>query len=174
MSSYLISGPSGSGKSTVGGILKQQGFRVIETDFEEGLSGWFNNHSGKKVKDMPTEPYTQEWHNSHSWLWDKDRMSEVLSSVGDQPVFFCGGAYNEKDFYSQFDKRFGLCVDGKTLVERLQKREPQRWVEGSAEYNHLLQWNEKYKDFCIANGSIVIESSIPPEEVAEIILSDIS
>jgi hypothetical protein len=173
MSVYHISGPSGSGKSTVGRVLQQRGFRVIETDFQDGLSGWFDKDTGQKVTEMPPQPYTERWIEAHSWLWDKGKMNELLSSVGDETVFFCGGAHNEKDFYGSFEKRFGLCVDGDTLVSRLQPREPERWVDGSTELNNQLEWNEIFKQFCIDTGAIVIDSSVSPDIVADTILSHI-
>ncbi len=160
MSAYHISGPSGSGKSTVGRVLQQRGFRVIETDFEDGLSGWFNNATGEKVTEMPGQPYPAEWVSDHGWLWDKAKMNELLDSVGDESVFFCGGAHNEKDFFGSFVLRFGLCVDGDTLVSRLQPREPERWVDGSVELKNQLEWNEKFKDYCTKTGAIVIDSSV--------------
>lgn len=174
MSAYHISGPSGSGKSTVGRVLQQRGFRVIETDFEDGLSGWYDTNTMEKVTEMPAQPYPDEWVSCHRWLWDKSRMDELLNSVGEEPVFFCGGAHNERDFYNSFKKRFGLCVDGDTLVARLQPREPERWVEGSAELKRGLEWNEKFRQFCIDTGAIVVDSSVSPDIVADTILSNIA
>jgi hypothetical protein len=100
-------------------------------------------------------------------------MKELLSSVGIDPVFFCGGAFNERDFYSSFEKRFGLYVDNDTMVVRLQSREPERWVEGSAELERQLEWNEKFRDFCISSGAIAINSSTSPDTVADAILQNI-
>lgn len=173
MPAYHISGPSGSGKSTVGRVLIQRGYRVIETDFEDRLSGWFDDATSQKVTKMPPQPYSKEWVAAHGWLWDKDRMNELLKSVGDEPVFFCGGAHNEKNYYSSFAKRFGLIVSGKTLVSRLQPREPERWVDGSAELKLGLEWNKKFKDYCIATGAVVIDSSVSPDIVADTILKNL-
>jgi hypothetical protein len=171
MPAYLVSGPSGSGKSTVGRVLQQRGFRVIETDFEDGLSGWFENATNIKVTEMPTQPYTPEWVASHSWLWDKTRTNELLESVGSEPVFFCGGAYNEKIFFKSFALRFGLCANGATITNRLQSREPKRYPDGSTELNKQLEWSEKFRDYCQTNGAIVIESTESPDKVTDYILS---
>lgn len=173
MPAYHIAGPSGSGKSTVGKILQQRGFKVIETDSEDGLSGWYNSDTSEKAIETPPQPYPKEWVDVHRWLWDKSKMNELLSSTGTEPVFFCGGAFNEKDFYGSFEKRFGLCVDKDTMTERLQLREPERWANGSAELTRQLEWNEKFKDFCIASGAIVIDSSVPADDVVDTILSHI-
>ena len=100
-------------------------------------------------------------------------MNTLLSTVGTDPVFFCGGAYNEKAFYGAFKNRFGLYVDNSTLIERLQQREPERWVEGSAELERVIVWNEKFKAYCIATGAVVIDSSLSPNMVANAILQHI-
>ena len=173
MSAFHLAGPSGSGKSTVGSVLQAQGFRVIETDFEQGLSGWFDNATGLGATENPPQPYTKEWVTSHSWLWNQAIMNTLLSTVGTDPVFFCGGAYNEKAFYGAFKNRFGLYVDNSTLIERLQQREPERWVEGSAELERVIVWNEKFKAYCIATGAVVIDSSLSPNMVANAILQHI-
>lgn len=171
MAAYSITGPSGAGKSTVGRILQRRGFRVIETDFEDGLSAWFNNDTSEKVTDMPAQPYTNNWVGAHSWLWDKKRMQELLATVGTETVFFCGGANNEKDFISSFNLRFGLCTNNSSLIERLQVREPQRWVDGSTELQNQIEWNDKFNNYCQSTGAIVIDSSVSPDSVADNILT---
>ena len=99
MPAYHLSGPSGSGKSHVGRELGNRGFRVIETDFEPGLSSWVNKATKEKVTDLPPQPYPKEWVDAHSWLWDALRMGELIQEIDTEPVFFVGGAPNEKDFY---------------------------------------------------------------------------
>jgi len=173
MPAIHVDGPSGSGKSTVGRVLKQRGFRVIETDFEEGLSAWYDNQTREKVVAMPEQPYPKEWLASHSWLWNLDRANELFDSVGKELVFFCGGAHNWKEFEDRFDTRIGLWVsDNATLTVRLQEREPERWSDGSAELTYMLEWNQKYPDFCRAAGIFVIDTfNKSTEEVTDSILS---
>jgi hypothetical protein len=173
MSLYLISGPSGSGKSTVGRILQQRGYRVIETDFEDGLSGWFDSNTGQKVTDMPTQPYPLEWVTSHRWCWDKSRMRELVESAGVSPLFFCGGAHNETEFYGVFSKRFGLWVNDEILVKRLQSREPERWANGSAELVRMLEWNRKFQDYCREKDTIIVDSSMSADSIADSILEQL-
>jgi len=174
MSAYLISGPSGSGKSTVGRELQSRGFKVIETDFEPHFSGWFNNETGKKVIDLPAQPASKEWFESHSWLWDPAKVKEIVSHSKGETVFFCGGAYNEKDFYGLFDTLFALYADSETLVSRLKPREPDTWVDGSPTLLKLLDWNSRFKEYSLKSGAILIDSSAPTKAIADEILSHIN
>jgi hypothetical protein len=174
MPAYLISGPSGSGKSTVGRELQKRGFAVIETDFEPNFSGWFNNQTGKRVVDLPPQPFTKEWFGAHSWLWDPDVVEKLIATGGSEPVFFCGGAYNEHEFYDLFDLRFALYADSDTLVKRLRSREPETWVDGSPALLKLLDWNSRFVDYSTKSGALIIDSTAPTENVADDILKRIN
>ncbi|MEI7682845.1 MAG: hypothetical protein WCJ24_00910 [Candidatus Saccharibacteria bacterium] len=173
MSGYHITGPSGSGKSHVGRELETRGFRVIETDFTPGLSSWVNKATNEKVTKLPPQPFPREWVEAHAWLWDALRLQELIDEVDAEPVFFVGGAHNEKDFFYHFDKRFGLFVDTPTLVSRLRPREPERWIEGSAELQNLIDWNERSKGYNQEQGAILVDSSLSVEVVADTILDHI-
>lgn len=170
MSAYLITGPNGSGKSTVGRVLTKRGYRVIEMDKEPGLSGWIDAVSRKKVTDFPPHPFSQEWMAAHAWVWFRDRFDEILATSDDKPLFFCGGAYNQTDFYDSFAERFTLYLDDATTIQRLQAREPERWQEGSAELEKTLVWNAKSKQVSINEGSVVINGTLPSETIADQIL----
>jgi hypothetical protein len=172
MALYLISGPDGSGKSTVGRILQQRGYRVIETDFEDGLSAWFDVSTGRKVTKMPGERYPEGWGDSHRWLWNGSRMEALIKSVGSKSVFFCGSAHNESEFYDAFQKRFGLWVNNKVLVERLQARDPERWANGSTELKRMLEWNEETRRRR-QKGIIVVDSSSSPKAVVDSIVGQL-
>jgi shikimate kinase len=174
MPAYLISGPSGSGKSTVGRELQSRGYTVIETDFEPDFSGWFNNKTGEKVTVLPPQPVSKEWFESHSWLWDAARVKELIANSKDEVVFFCGGAYNEKDFYDLFDKLFALYADSETLISRLKPREPDTWVDGSPTLLKLLDWNSRFKDYSLGVGAILINSTSSTKAIADEILSHIN
>lgn len=171
MPAYHISGPSGSGKSHVGRELGRRGYQVIETDSEPGLSSWVNRSTGEKVTDLPPQPYSKNWVDAHSWLWDALKLRELIEKIDAEPVFFAGGAHNETEFFDLFDQRFGLYADTPTLVQRLQPREPGRWVNGSAELRRLTEWNEQFRDYALSNGAILVDSSAPVEIVADNILS---
>ena len=173
MPAYHITGPPGSGKSTVGKVLQKRGYKVIETDFEPGISAWVHMSTKKKATNPPPQPSPKDWVAAHRWLWDEATTKKVLAGIGDEPVFFVGGAHNEKELYHLFDKRFGLFLDSDTMTKRLQAREPQRWRTGSAELAKILEWNKISKDFNDEHGAIPIDSTQSPEAIADVILSHV-
>jgi len=122
------------------------------------------------VTELPRQPFEKQWLDAHRWWWDAQRLDVLLQDIRAEPVFFVGGAHNEQEFFKIFAKRFGLYVDTATLIRRLQPREPKRWVDGSPELQGVIDWNVKSKDYMLSRGSILIDSSMPVEEVADTIL----
>lgn len=139
-------------------------------DMEPGLSGWINTATDKKVTKFPPHPFSQAWMAAHSWVWFRDRFEEILERNPDQPLFFCGGAYNQTEFYDSFAQRFTLYLDDETTIERLRIREPGRWQADSAELAKTLAWNAKSKQISIEQGSVVISGALPAETIADQIL----
>lgn len=166
MTAYHLAGPSGAGKSAAGRVLAGRGFHVIETDAEPGLSGWHENRTQTPVSRLPAQPFPAKWLAGHSWLWNGERLKTLLVSAGKQPVFICGGAWNESEYYQLFEQRFGLWVDDKTLKSRLQQREPDRWGDGSVELGQMLEWNRRFRSYCQETGAVLINASPAPEVVA--------
>jgi len=173
MPAYSIIGPSGSGKTTVGEELKERGYRVIDTDFEEGLSSWFEAETGLKPTVIPEQPYPKGWLANHIWGWDVAKMNELLDSVKEDSVFFCGGANNYADFSGRFDKIFGLHTDNEELKSRLQLREPQRWTDDSVELERMLKRNDEFIENCSGSEITLIDSSKSPQSIADTILSSL-
>lgn len=171
MPAYLITGPNGSGKSTIGQLLATRGYQVIEMDAEPGLSGWIDTHSGERITVFPPHPFSEQWMSAHSWVWFKDKFDELIVQNGDKTIFFCGGAYNQREFYDFFNKRFTLYLDDSTTIRRLRAREPERWKEGSAELKKTLDWNAKSKQISAEEGSIMIDGSKRTETIVDYVLS---
>lgn len=171
MPAYLITGPNGSGKSTVGKMLAECGYEVIEMDAEPGLSAWVDNSTGKVVTEFPSHPFSEQWLAAHAWVWLKDRFLQILQTSEGKTIFFCGGAYNQKDFYDLFTDRFTLYLDDAATTQRLRLREPARWQDGSPELIKTLAWNAKSKQISTLQGSRVIDGARPTKNIVDEILA---
>ncbi|WP_119389764.1 AAA family ATPase [Taklimakanibacter lacteus] len=170
MSIYLISGVSGSGKTTIGHELRSRGSRIVETDSDRALSGWRVRATGERAIEKPVYPLSAEWLREHEWSWDKNRMRAILDEKDTGPLFICGGASNERDFFSWFTRMFVLIIKNEVLAKRLQVREPRRWITNSAELNRLFEYNDYFTSFSQKSGMIPIDSDRPPAMIADEIL----
>jgi shikimate kinase len=170
MPAYSIIGPSGSGKTTVGEELRERGYRVIDTDFEQGLSSWFNTKTGLRPTSMPEQPYPRGWLANHKWGWDVAIMNKLLDFAEENAVFFCGGASNYADFSSRFDMIFGLHVDNEKVKSRLQSREPQRWTDESVELERMLVRNQQFLKDCEDSDIVLVDSLPSPKHIADTIV----
>jgi adenylate kinase family enzyme len=171
MPAYLISGISGSGKTTVGLELKSRGYPVVETDSDDQLCAFYNRATGQKASIMLA--HSADWYKEHVWNWDEVRLKELLDRFGGQPAFFCGGANNDRKFYSWFAKCFGLVADSDSLRKRLRERDPKRFAEGLPELERLVEMNKGTRGYYEKWGMVVINASQKPAKVVDEILSHI-
>jgi broad-specificity NMP kinase len=86
MPKVLVTGMSGTGKSSALTELGRRGYRVVDTD-EPGWSEWVD----------PSDDGRGEW------LWDEERMTELLRSDDGRPLFVQGCVRNQGKFYDRFD-----------------------------------------------------------------------
>lgn len=165
MANFLVIGCAGTGKSTVGGILRKKGYAVIDTDFEPGLSGYTEKITGVKLRN-PIYPINEEFIRKYTWVWDENVFENILRKTENRNLIFVGGSDNQEIFINKVDKAFCLYVDNKILLERLKKREPERWFEGSVELATNLYWNEILPSRCVEIGVSVVEGDRDPILVA--------
>ncbi len=171
MRNYLIEGISGSGKSTVGDELLRRGYKVVEADWEPGLSQWVEKETGHPAKHEP--PFSEEWLAKHIWVWNEEKLNQMLDEEQDGIQFLVGGADNMEKFFSKFTKRFFLYVDNELMKRRLQNREPERWPDESAELRRMTEWNNGLLSNPPKNV-ILIEGSQPVNKIADIILGEVN
>lgn len=155
---YLVEGVSGTGKTSVADELARRGYKVIHGDRKLAYVG--DPKTGKPIEK-----------GTHSnWLWNVDKVKELVSNTADDVSFFCGGSRNTQQFIHLFDKVFVLDVDNDTLRKRLQARPDDEWG-GENETELALQLN-KTKESVPSDG-IAIDATQPLFKVVDDILSHI-
>jgi len=165
---YRIAGMSGSGKSAVGLDLRNRGYHVIDTDDEAGLSRWVHRGTNQPVAEPSHQPFPQAWLEEHIWVWNVDKLRELIADPTHDLIFFCGGSHNEEDCDHLFDRTFYLIIDGDAMKARLQQREPRRWADDSAELKRVLEWNREY--WQPEDEFLVIDATRPVDIVTDEIL----
>ncbi len=158
MNNYLIEGLSGTGKTTVCQELKRRGYKTIEADDDFGFYG-------DPITGLPTK-------NKHqlNWIWDKKKVSEVLSNTK-EVVFVCGGAMNQDECMSYFKKVFTLSIDDQTLRDRLLNRTNNDFGKHPDDLARQLEWNNGTIEYAKQRGTILIDATKSVHAVVDEILS---
>lgn len=97
----LVTGMSGTGKSSVLTGLGRLGFLVIDTD-APGWTEWSVDEGG--------------------YVWDEERISELLDVEDDTALFVSGTVSNQGRFYSRFDEVVLLSAPADVLLRRIETR----------------------------------------------------
>jgi shikimate kinase len=93
MQRVLLTGMSGTGKSTLVQALTALGYKAIDTD--AGYSHWVNMRTGLPAS--PTETKGYVW-DELDWVWQEERMTELLAAEDGEVLFVAGTAANQGRF----------------------------------------------------------------------------
>ncbi len=110
----LVTGMSGTGKSSALAALAGHGYRVVDTDDP----GWVEDHGER--------------------LWAEDRMTALLDTAGDDPLFVQGCVRNQGRFYPRFDAVVLLSAPAPVLLERVATRTTNDYGKTPAERAAIL------------------------------------
>ncbi len=92
---------SGTVKSTALAELERRGFAVVDTD-EDGWTVWSDAEDG--------------------YVWDEDRIAELLGRDDGRTLYVSGTVSNQGRFYSRFDAVVLLHAPAEVLLERIATR----------------------------------------------------
>lgn len=153
-----VTGVSGTGKSSVARSIKGKGITSI--DIDEGLCRWENKYSGKPTHWEPGK--NAEWHASHQYICDIERLKKLLSENED--VVVVGLASNQHAFFNLFDKIYLLKCSPETYTSRIQKRTDNDFGKHQAEQELLLNW-QKVLEVEMDKEGVTLDAGRPLEEV---------
>ncbi|MBF8185630.1 AAA family ATPase [Nonomuraea sp. K274] len=149
MKRVLITGMSGTGKSTLLADLAARGHKTVDTDYG-GLTVW--------------HPTAEEW------LWDEDRIQDLLSTEDADMLFVSGTTRNQVAFYPQFDHVVLLSAPPEVIVARLAARTNNPYGKDPAELAMVLQDLEAVEPLLRRGASFEVDASAPAAEVAAAVL----
>ncbi|HLW93982.1 MAG TPA: AAA family ATPase, partial [Solirubrobacteraceae bacterium] len=118
MSRILVTGMSATGKSTALAELARRGFRTVDSD--EG--GW----SSRSESD-----------GGH--VWNEERISTLLASESDAPLYVSGTVSNQGRFYPRFDAIVLLSAPADILLSRLANRTTNSYGKSPEERELILR-----------------------------------
>lgn len=164
----LVTGVSGSGKTTIAAELTKQGHDACNMDYVPGLCSWVNLATGQSEPDF-TITSAQDWQDKYDWLWDEQKLTELLANSHD--TFFCGSSGNQQRFYSLFGKIFLLKMNAQLIRDRVLNSEREHdYGKLPGEIDAIIGYHESFQEHAIEAGAVVIDAKRPLTEIVDLIL----
>ncbi len=148
MRRILLTGMSGTGKSSVVEAIGARGRRAIDLD----QPGW-SIHA-----------------EDGAWIWNEQRVWELLGADHDGPLFVSGCAENQRRFYSYFDRVVLLSAPTDLIVERLRTRTNNPYGKYPSELADVLRYVETVEPLIRRGCTHEIDTSVSLDEVVRQVL----
>lgn len=113
-----MTGMSGSGKSSALAELGRLGFRVVDTDAGD-WTVWSDREGG--------------------YVWQEDRIGELLRGDDGPPLYVSGTVSNQGRFYDRFDAVVLLSAPAEVLLRRIGDRTTNSYGKTPEQRNLILQ-----------------------------------
>jgi dephospho-CoA kinase len=135
---------SGTGKSTALAELARRGFATVETDLEP-LSEWSEEAGG--------------------YVWNEERIDELLSRERDTTLFVSGAVSNQGRFYDRFDAVVLLSAPAAVLLERIESRTTNEFGKSAEERRRILEDLAEVEPLLRATSTHELDATQPIEVV---------
>lgn len=167
-----VTGNSGAGKSTACAALRARGCTAVDADWD-GYNRWIHRVSGEIVTDPPY-PAPPGWLDRYGWNIDRAKVESLAAGSHDTVAFLAGSVENEADVLDLFDAVVCLVIDETTLRERLATRTNNTFGRHPEELAAALRDNLEAEAIYRRRGATIIDSTLPPSEVADLIVARVS
>ncbi|HUQ41532.1 MAG TPA: AAA family ATPase [Candidatus Limnocylindrales bacterium] len=151
MRRILITGMSATGKSTVLAALAARGHWTVDTDY----GGW-------------TERVADEW------LWDEERIADLLASDSRGALFVSGTVRNQVKFYAAFDHIVLLSAPLEVMTQRLRNRTNNPYGKDADQLAEVIEFKRTVEPSLRRAASLEIDTTAPLEDVVTRILALVS
>jgi len=133
------------------------------------LSNWINKKTGDVVRYSPG--VSKNWLEEHSWIVDKKKLAQILSTEGGVDVFVSGIPSNTVDILDLFDAVFLLQISANTIRRRLAERmDVGAFGKSDDEIDDIMRWKDEFIKTMKIHGVISIDAEKSLSEVVEEIL----
>lgn len=162
MKRILLTGMSGTGKSTVIRELAAGGCKAVDADSDE-FSQWVEVIGEAGAEVAPVD-------GKRDWVWQEDRIQDLLSIEDTDVLFVSGCAENMPKFFPQFDLIVLLSAPASVIVERLRTRTTNQYGKQPDEVARVLSLVESVEPRLRRAAGYEIDTSAPLEEIVVTLL----
>lgn len=159
MKRVLITGVSGTGKSSVIEALAACGHKSVDAD-APGLS---------KMVGVPVQELTGLGPGK-DWVWQEDRVQELLSTVDAEVLFVSGCSPNQGKFYPQFDHIVLLTAPPALIAQRLATRANNNFGKALDQVERTLQIQQIVEPVLRRGADLELDTTAALDDVAAAIL----
>jgi len=157
MKRILLTGMSATGKSTLVRELAARGYRAVDLDHPDWSE--FRTASGG--------PGEEPW---QEWVWQEDRVRELLATDDAEVLFVSGCASNQRRFYPQLDHVVLLSAPTPVLIERLAARTTNDFGKRPEELARILGDIAAVEPRLRSGATLELDTSAPLEQVVSAVL----
>jgi shikimate kinase len=140
----LVTGMSGTGKSSALAELAKRGFDVVDTD-HGGFTEWSDSADG--------------------YVWDEDRIAELLAREDGSTLYVSGTVSNQGRFYPRFDAVVLLSAPAEILLSRIATRATNDYGKTSDERDRILRHLAEVEPLLRATCSHELDATQPLDVV---------
>src|SRR3954467_2095014 len=135
---------SGTGKSSALAELAKRGFDVVDTD-HGGFTEWSDSAAG--------------------YVWDEDRIAELLAREDGSTLYVSGTVSNQGRFYPPFDAVVLLSAPAELLLSRIATRATNDYGKTSDERDLILRHLAEVEPLLRATCSHELDATQPLDVV---------
>lgn len=165
-----VTGISGSGKSAVRAELCRRGFDAHDTD-EDDNAVWVNLRTGASLTATSAPSVKPEsWLDEWGWCVVREKVVALEQRASAGPVFLCGTTSNDADVWDLFSRVVYLAIDEQTLRDRIASRTSNDFGKAPHELAAILGWHRVNEDDHRRFGAVVVDGTLPLDDVVDRVL----
>jgi dephospho-CoA kinase len=150
MAIIFITGMSGVGKSTLLAELARRGEDVVDSD-SAGLVLEVHDASGQAI----------------DHVWDRQKVTQLLDSVGAKNLFLAGCVSNQGMFYDRFSAVVLITVDRDVLLHRIASRTSNEYGKDGPERAAIIADLELVEPLLRATVTTELDGELPVTVLAD-------